>query len=282
MLERWQDGNAMAVSTGYSDDQMQELMRWAGDRAEQRYRLAVRPIYEISKEHHCQHVGSSVLLGLAGKSLIVTAAHVVDGNPQASLYVAGDSRFVALNAAAFFDTEPPNGIRGDDHFDVAFRELSPEEVSALGAVMFVAESECVPAPGDAQGCLYTAIGFPNSRNKGPWQNGKVGGRRYQYTAGARLEPEIARALGVSGRVHLFIDHQKVVHDETGRRGRPIKPVGLSGGPVIETRVSQGKVLAPRLAAITIESKKSHKVLVATKIGMIIEGIKDALSLTRDI
>jgi hypothetical protein len=265
----------MEIRAEYSDDQVQDLMRLAGDRAEERFRLAVRPIYGASARHVHEHIGSSVLLEIDGRRLIITAAHIIDMQTQMVLRVAGESRLIPLRNR-FFDTEPPNGARGDDHHDIAFSELSSWQVRALGAVRFVTEGECVPTGVEARGRLFTAIGFPNSRNKGPWIDGRIGGKRYQYTAGVRLDADIAGELGVSGKNHLFIDHQNLLFDEVGHRALPIGPVGLSGGAVVESRVLGGQTMTPRLGAIIVERRKAHRVLVATKIASIIEGIREAL------
>jgi hypothetical protein len=64
--------------------------------AEGRILDRICPIYANNTRRQRQLIGSSVLLRVASRSFLLTAAHVLDKNRDSTLYVAGGADFVAL------------------------------------------------------------------------------------------------------------------------------------------------------------------------------------------
>lgn len=252
-------------------------MAIAGDEATDAFRRSVRPVFGVSRRDAAEQIGSSVLIEIDGRKLIITAAHVIDANASTSLYVAGSGTLEPLETE-FHATKAPYGDRARDHYDFAFAELSPATVVALGEVRFLDEAETVPAGSNVKNRMFTAIGFPNSKNKhvNPTAK-KVRGQLYQYSSVHRFDEALARKLGIAGDDHLFIDHRKHAADETGRKVSPIGPRGLSGGAMIEATEASLAIFrgtqqsSPRLAGIIIE--RHANTLLATRIDTIIAAIR---------
>lgn len=255
---------------------VREFITAAADAAKNAFRDAVRPIYGASVRGRPDHLGSSVLIEIDGVKMIVTAAHVIDHNSATTLYIGGDATLDMLEGE-FQITAAPEADRNRDHYDFAFAELTPKQLSGLGDVRFVTEAEMVPASTPVEKRLYTAIGYPNSKNKDNLAlANKVLGQLYPYSSIHCDEPVLAKR-GLSRHDHVLITHHKKAVDETGRKTFPIGPRGLSGGAMIEaTEISLAlyrgqQALAPRLAGIIIERSCSR--LIATRIHVVIATIR---------
>lgn len=257
---------------------VRKFMTAAADVATDAFRNAVRPIYGADSNGRPTHIGSSILIEIDGVKMIATAAHVIDHNVQTSLYVGGMGALNLL-VGEFQTTIAPKGDRHRDHYDFAFVELSPDQIAELGEVRFVTEREMVPARTPVDKRLFTAIGYPNSKNKRFDANSKMlRGQLYQYSSLHRAEPALAAKLGVTDDDHLLITHHPYAADETGRKVRPIGPRGLSGGAMIEAVETSlayfrgERSWTPRLAGITIERDSNR--LIATRMHVVISAIRN--------
>lgn len=255
---------------------IREFMTAAAHAATNAFRDAVRPIYGVGMRDRPDHIGSSVLIEIDGVKMIVTAAHVIDHNSATTLYIGGDIALDLL-VGEFQITAAPESGRDRDHYDFAFAELTPKQLTDLGDVRFVTEAEMAPAGTPVEKRLFTAIGYPNSKNKDNLAlANKVLGQLYPYSSIHRDEPALAKR-GLSHHDHVLITHHKNAVDETGRKTSPIGPRGLSGGAMIEAAemslaLYRGQqALAPRLAGITIERASNR--LIATRIHVVIAAIR---------
>ena len=255
---------------------LRALIISAADKAEQAFRPAVRPMYGVTENGRADQLGSAVLVSLDGTPCLLTAAHVVDQNRATTLYVGGDNTLVEI-AAVFETTVAPAAGRNGDHYDFAIAPLPMTMLVEMTTLKFITEQEMAPAPADSDRLFYTALGFPNSKNKAALNTSlKVQGQLYSYSSFARFQPALALKLDVSGREHVFIDHRKHSRDETGRKVSSIAPRGLSGGAIIQAADFRDqdillgrKAPEPLLAAITIERCKDHQTLLGTRLDAII-------------
>ncbi|WP_144033595.1 trypsin-like peptidase domain-containing protein [Sphingomonas guangdongensis] len=253
-------------------ERVRALMISASDQAEATFRTAVRPIYGVAENGTPDQLGSAVLVDIDGTRCLMTAAHVIDANEKTTLYVGGDTTLVEINAE-FDATVAPESGRRDDHYDFAIAPLPETMLSEMSTLKFVTGQEMAPTSLGRDKLLYTALGFPNSKNKAALAGAlKVRGQLYSYSSFARFQPALALSLDVSGDEHVFIDHRKHGRDETGRKVLSIAPRGLSGGAIIQAadfgdrEVLLGrKPPEPKLAAITIELYKSHQTLLGTRV-----------------
>jgi hypothetical protein len=72
---------------------------------------AVRPIYVSLPDGRATHLGSCVLIQVGEQRLLVTAAHVIDENRTASLYIPATGTTTKLEGRGVITT-PPKGLRG--------------------------------------------------------------------------------------------------------------------------------------------------------------------------
>lgn len=252
------------------------LLKAASDRAKQQFRNAVRPIYMASDKDAPEQLGSAVLIKIDDDSCLLTAAHVIDKNKLSSLYVGGDNELIMI-VAEFIATVAPSGDRDNDHYDFAIAKLTPEMLEKMGSLKFIEEHDIAPPASRSNKILYTALGYPNSRNKlDKMFKRKVRSELYTYSNVERFNPALARWKNLSGDESLFIEYRKHSRNDSGHKVFSVKPRGLSGGALIHAAdFSDRDVLlgekppVPKFAGIIIEHYKSHQTLLGTRIDAII-------------
>jgi hypothetical protein len=229
-----------------------------------------------------------LLLSIDGERIAVTAAHVMDHLDETSLCIAGrpGTSPVPISGGEIRTTPKPQGDRQSDHFDIAFWRPPAAAVAGLGAVEFLDSSRISSNDPQTFGRLYTAIGYPYSRNKKKVNHTakQLSTRVSMYTASVEAMPEVAAMLGVSGRQHLFLRFAQQSftggHDLTNTFG----PTGLSGGALLDL----GEFTSPesyerdprrnaKLSGMVIEYYSEHHALVAVKIEYVIGSIRRAMA-----
>jgi hypothetical protein len=199
------------------------------DALKQRLAPSIRPIYASTDGEKLAHVGSCVLVELHGASVIATAAHVIDENKQASLYVAGMNGLVAIEGDFWITVAPK--LRDADRYDFAVGELSPEKKQKLGNVKWLTPDIKRQVP--QKGHVYAVFGYPRSKNK------KVDNSRrvirpalWQYANVATSNPPFH-----SGRKptqnHIYLAFGKQSRDAQGAVVNSPHPRGVSGGAILD-------------------------------------------------
>jgi hypothetical protein len=241
------------------------------------FRSAIRPIYGSTERGLARHIASCTLLEMRGARLLMTAAHVIDENRHAGLYVAGECGLVAIETE-FMTTAKPDGTRDNDRYDFAVAKLPPEMVTALGNVKYVGEANMCTRSPDPTGHLYLALGFPHSANKKVDHVRRVVPNRiWPYAGVATRRDALAKKLCVTGDHHMFIGFDKRSKDFSGVTMTSKDPTGMSGGGLFDLgRVGrpEGAVCKARLTGLLIEVHRTDKAIVATKIGTIIRAISE--------
>jgi hypothetical protein len=254
---------------------IRERMIACSDKALAQFKDAVRPVYGSSPDGRPEQLGSCILLKIAGKPCLMTAAHLIDSNSYTSLYVGGKN--VTLIEAEFSTSPAPGGNRKNDRYDFAIAELTTSFVTNLGGVRFIRDDEISSSAVPTTGHLFCCLGYPNSQNRRVDVSAKsIRPRRGRYVSNTTDRPELLKKLEVSGEHHLFIDHRKYSKDDGGNRVSSYALSGFSGGAVIDLgRLSSPEVATgvvpcePRLAGLFIEYYKDHQTIVATRIDIIL-------------
>jgi hypothetical protein len=102
-----------------------------------------------------------------------------------------------------------------------------------------------------------------------------------YTADIVELPAFAAELGVSGDEHLFLSFQPQAFTGDGERMNTFGPRGFSGGPLLDL---MGEITSmesferdprgsARVCGLLVEHDEKHRVLIAVKIGVVIDGIR---------
>lgn len=248
--------------------------------AQAKFRDSVRAIYGAKLNSRPTHLGSATLVEINSVKVLLTAAHIVDENKLTTLYLsAGDS--LSIIDGKFTITEAPNG-RTKDHYDFAFYRLTEALAEKLEGSHFISLQDLSVASAQPQGTLFTALGFPNSKNRK--YNPKkmtVKPTLFPYSSVHVLDPDIAKGLPNNGDDHLFITYGKKSRDEEGNVDNSVAPKGMSGGLIVDAgrpgdlEVLAGtKVPTPFAAGIVIELKKK-KVLLGVRMSVIVPLLLDA-------
>jgi hypothetical protein len=211
----------------------------------------------------------------------------MDHLKERPLYIGGamGAGLVPINGGKLRSTSAPHQNRQSDRFDSAFWEPPPSAVTAMGKVEFLNAARLsweVPTVGR----LYTAIGYPVSRNKKAIDHvmKSVDTRISMYTADVDEMPALAAKLGVSGAEHFFLRFEKRAFTGDGASDNTFSAKGLSGGALLDL----GDFTAPSsyardpkhsalLSGMVIEYHKEHRALVAVRISAIVKGSRSALT-----
>jgi hypothetical protein len=169
-----------------------------------------------------------------------------------------------------------------DRLDCACCEISAESAAALGAVEFLSESRISHNRVPPERRVYTAFGYAVSRNKKSidHRTRSIANRASMYTGHIVEVPEMAARLPRSGEGHLLLNFEKHAHTADGERVNAFDPRGLSGGALLDLGdFTSPAIYAPdsqhraTLSGMLIEHWDEHHVMVAVKIGAIVEGIR---------
>lgn len=253
--------------------------------AQKKFRDSVRAIYGAKPNSRPAHIGSGVLVEINSAKILVTAAHIIDANEVTTLYLgAGES--LSIIEAEFKITPAPKG-RKNDHYDFAFCALPESLVQKLDGSHFISLHEINIASAQPRGTIFTALGFPNSKNRkyNP-ERMSVKARLLPYSSVHVLDTDVAKALPNNGDDHIFLTYGKKARGENGKVENSVAPKGMSGGVIVDGgRPGELEVLAgrktptPLAAGIIIELKKK-KILLGVRMSVIVPYLLDAFPVER--
>jgi hypothetical protein len=220
--------------------------------------------------------GSAVLIWYRGHRYILSAAHVVELYPDRSYYIGTDTRWVEIDGP-FRVPVAPKGGREEDHFDFAFRRLTPAFANDLDGCVFLS-ADRVAIRDDLRfdppnRSKYLAVGYPLNRFELLRGSRTTVPKNLSFTGAlASKEEYLAAKLDPSSHIVTDFDSKRVGGPD-GMQSAP-SVEGLSGGgmfrfPSIE---SKGSVALPRLAAITIEHRAESRLMVGVRIDVILAAI----------
>lgn len=252
------------------------------DESIRRYAASVRPMYSSEDGSTAEFIGSCVLINVAGKKYVVTAAHVVDWIESRGLYVAGPvgAELVQL-VGKIVSTAAPSG-RNKDRYDFAFWPVSASAESQLGPVRFINENDVSHNRVDSLTRMYIASGYPMSKNRNKIDNANnsIVSVLWKYAANVVNLPDLANEMGLSGNDHFFLKYEKYSRNSEDQKVSSLSPIGLSGGALIdlgnfaaiETYDTKSSFYG-RLAGVLIERNKKHRAIISVKIQKVLQAIR---------
>lgn len=247
--------------------------------AEKLFLPATLPIYSAD-EMRPDQIGTAILISIGGTRFLLTAAHVLDECEDAGMFAGADGQFVPISGRASI-TLKVAGKREDDHFDIAVIPLEGELETSLAGIAAVDEKSIDWNPRPISGHLFSAFGFPNTRNKITERSStKVKPEALQHTDHIVDDPTSAKKLPDGGIHHLHLGYGRRANDADGNAQNAIKPRGMSGGPLIDLgKLSDPEVLegrastVPKLVAIVTERGVGLN-LVCTKMSVVRKVLED--------
>lgn len=208
------------------------------------------------------------------RDYLITAAHVLDDRQDHTLYV-GQNGLIPINLT-FLSTIAPDGKRLRDKIDFAFapingswRDLGVKPIKVSNLV----NRDDAP--------YYSAIGFPNSRNKkyNPVRN-TIRPTIRQFISTPNINIKSFTAIGLNSEIHLALNRPHKYGFSSGSYVHLFEPRGMSGGMIFGLyAMSRPSVLAgldmPLIipAAIVTEKNTRHQLLFGTRIAIIVETIR---------
>lgn len=223
-------------------------------------------------------IGSSILLQVADRFFFASAAHVFKAPPAgATLHVVGDSRNGKLcyeDAVGGTDASSANPAEGS--IDVAFIEVSSHDVARLGGAAAVQMDQVDVDESLRPKGRYLAIGYPGSKTKVHHHAGTLNVNPLVLHTG-RVDLQSYAALGLSPNTHLVFkyDRDSISWTDNVKRKGP-RPHGMSGGGVWRVRNVDPAPPSPadaKLISIMIEYRAESDVIIATRIALLLEGIR---------
>jgi hypothetical protein len=256
-------------SRGSAASETERVLRENLRAAERRIQNAVCPIYGCDDRGKPYLIGSSLLLSVGDKLLLVTAAHVLDWNKDTSLYVAGPVKPILIEGDSY-RTQPPKAGRDGDLADVGIIDVSniPREQWSRYRVLTPAGLDVDDFPADHS--LYGFAGFPVSRNRVYLTTIKPSSMACVVVASS---PDAYARLELHPATHFLgnFDRNRQVDSVKGLFTGP-DPKGMSGGGV--WRLGTPKEIATGtisecLIGIGIEHRKDDKVLLGVRVSAVV-------------
>jgi hypothetical protein len=156
--------------------------------------------------------------------------------------------------------------------------------SMLGDVSFLDETLVYQNRESIKDRVFMAMGYPISKNKRgvDYTRREISATSWTYVANAVEIPELEREMGAKHGSHLFLSYGKHSTMERGARTSSVSQPGMSGGPIVclgnfgkpGTLQRRGEVVL-RVAGLTIERAKGHQALVAVKIQVLLDAIRQS-------
>lgn len=254
-----------------------DLAHERGKSVVDQFRSAIRPIYRRDPTHAYTQVGTCTFVRINGVEVMVTAAHIIDQHKE-QLWVGNESILVPL-IGDFHQTDAPAGDRNLDQFDFAACVVGVEFRTSLAGITFI--DQAVIGKGrraDRNGDIYSCLGYPNSKNKKKnVTKREIDVQLWMHTGPGASKTDKLGEWGKDTSAHLFIEFPKYPTTATGERRNTTEPRGSSGGPVFydgnineANAYNQELVFQPRLEAIIIKKPTNAGLLVAVKLGAIID------------
>jgi len=236
---------------------------------------AVRPVYYATGSGRPDHLGSCILLNTGSKRILLTAAHVIDANKVASLYIPVNGALQRLQGSGII-TVAPKGKRDDDHYDFAALDLPPQLANSLGDVRYVEPHEIQMTIASRK--PHMALGFPTSKNRKriDHQSRRVNPQRFSH-GGPLWLPNTGETVDEPHLLRLIYEKQSRAFD--GRIVDSIGPKGLSGGGLFclgqidATGTSQEEA---KLAGVLIEKRRGDKSIIATDITLVLDMLETSV------
>jgi len=175
-------------------------------------------------------IGSGVLLRIANRVFLLTAAHVTDRKREGTFLIPGQEEFIPVNGHHSWLSEPASGRRADDKFDVAYVCLDHDCVSNLSSSYPILERKDVLLEVPLKCSDYSFAGFPWRKSRVKRNTIKTG---FVTLFGPEVNQDEYETLGLNQSQHIAIrfHRQRIFHEKTRKVIKAPLPHGMSGGGV---------------------------------------------------
>lgn len=256
------------------EELVHERMNYCSSVLSKKFLKSVRAIYGSDRNGRPSHIGSCVAIKHKEQYYIVTAQHVMEHNAETSLYIGGEDRLILIEGKVHSTLKDNSSI----DLDLAIIPLSESVYRKIGDIYYLEEKDMVLRDLEEYEKYCLAIGYPNSKNKYNISNGlNVISEPFIYSSNIKTDEQVYRVTGTSSKYQVLLDFcQKKSKDENNLFVNSTSARGVSGGGLflIENMHDPRFFLhelecTGKLLGILTEYRKNHRVLVYTKVSVVI-------------
>lgn len=229
----------------------------------------VRPLC-IEVQGRPDQVGSCVLVQIANRRFLITAAHVLDHAHEGPLHIAADGDFVFIHGTMYRTGKRPS--RYLDDIDVGFMEIGEDIASKMGDCRFLTLENADVLDREQPDSVYIASGYPIRHAFLDFIRRKHHAQLVTYSLSA--DSSAYQAFRLKPGVHLPLRFEPKRMKSWNQTRRPRKPKGISGGGIF--RLDSPWTSDPasiKLVGIITEFRKSPRsILLGTRVALHLEAI----------
>ena len=238
----------------------------------------VCPIYGIGKDEG-KLIGSGFLLKIKEKTILVTAAHVLEARGDLQLQIPGQTRIVPFGGTAYSTGFSHAASSATPEPDVAFMVLDTDTMVERPSTATLKPEDLGVDDLPDDRTAYGFVGFPGSENE-PLPDFRFPRNSYYY-GGQPAGKDRYERLDYDPRTHFIMafERERMFDREVGRYITVSEPYGMSGGPVFKLGTFEeidGGAARPRVIALAIQWWQKLDVLVGVRIGLLTESIRQLL------
>ena len=230
-----------------------------------------------------QHAaGSGILLNIAEKYFIVTAAHVFSEQSE-KLYVIASEEAISLGGMLYTTPIPKFGSRLDDKIDLAIIEIEGDIATKIKTeYKFIELNDILLGHGMDPDSRYLAIGYPLTKTKKIWGKNEL--KAKPFAAVLKVAENFHyKKFKFSFNSHIAIEFNSEIVSENNLKTHLSPSLeGISGGGLwyLPDFLEKDSNYTKKLIGITIElvNGPTNKVIVATRIDLVTEFLRQHLLL----
>lgn len=222
-------------------------------------------------------IGSGFLLQLSTATLLITAAHVLDEMHRCTLHTIGKARIIPIEGTPYSTGPRSLEPRPDFGLDIGFVVLDEAAMQEPPACAKVEPKDLDLADLPAHSTAYGVVGMPEAENHA---EGYVFDGKSYYYGGLPAPEGTYHWLGYNPATHFVMKFERgAMIDETSHLVEVPKPSGMSGGPAFRLGTFQElatRTARPQVIGVTTEWWESRDVLVAVRIALVVDSIRQLL------
>ncbi|HMJ46802.1 MAG TPA: hypothetical protein VK498_05700 [Ferruginibacter sp.] len=226
--------------------------------------------------------GSGLLITLAGKYFMLTAAHVI-AEDYNNIYIILPDKELRLGGVLHFTPLPESGKREDDKIDIAVMELEDKVIAEISAAFkFITIENIQIGHKIIEMPYYLSVGYPATKTKKIWGKPEISAIPYPY----QTEPESAfnfKKFGFKPASHIAVKFDgKAISEKNMRIHKAPVLNGISGSGLwfLKDFANPDMLKNKQLVGLVIEGIKApgNQVIIATRIDLVTEFIRQHFNL----
>lgn len=223
---------------------------------------ATFPLFVRKKLHGAPTlIATGVLLAIAERVFILTAAHVVEALEHYSISISVNGQITQIPGESYRTPRPSSGSHAHDRLDAAVFAIEPAYSRALLKNSIGLDDLC-PVD-DAFDVAYWVYGFPLRWSR---REGRDIRTNYRCMTIGGLSSDVYDRLGYKPNTHVLMEGGNRISTVRGAEAQRATR-GMSGCGAWIFPIHHGKALPPRLCAIFIEKAKGWPAFIAVSVNL---------------